>query len=94
MTTKAIHKAYKFRLKTTKVHIEQLARTAGVCCLVWNLCLEQRTLVYSSIRKFINPYNQLKEVTQLRKAYNFIEDIPSQVVQQKVRDLDIVYQDF
>ena len=94
MTTRTIHKAYKFRLKTTEAHTEQFARIAGVCRLVWNLCLEQRTLVYSSSRKFMDSSNQLPEVTQLRKAYDWIEDVPSQVLQQKVRDLDTAYRNF
>jgi putative transposase len=88
MATKTIHKAYKFRLKTNGAHAEQLARIAGVCRLVWYLYLEQRTLVYSSSRKFMNSYNQLPEVTQLRKAYGWIEDVPSQVLQQKGRSHD------
>ena len=90
MTTGTIHKTYRFRLKTTGVHAEQFARIAGVCRLVWNLCLEQRTLVYSSSRKFMDSYNQLPEVTQLRKAYDF----PSRVLRQKVRDPDTAYRNF
>ena len=51
-------------------------------------------MVYSSKRKTLNSYNQLPEVTLLRHEYDWIRDVPSQVLQQKVRDLDIAYKNF
>ena len=72
----------------------QLARIAGVCRLVWNLCLEQRKTVYASRRITLNSYRQLPDVTILRGEYDWIQEIPSQVLQQKVRDLDIAYKNF
>jgi len=94
MATKVIHKTYKFRLKPSDDQREQFARISGVCRLIWNVCLEQRELVYSSKRKTLNSYNQLPEVTLLRHAYAWIREVPSQVLQQKVRDLDIAYKNF
>ena len=72
----------------------QFARIAGVCRLVWNLCLEQRKVVYSSRRMSLNSYSQLPDVTLLRHEYDWIRDVPSQTLQQKVRDLDIAYRNF
>lgn len=94
MKTKTVHKAYKFRLKVTARQGNQLAQIAGVCRLVWNLCLEQRQTVYSSRRMSLNSYNQLPDVTLLRKDYDWISSVPSQVLQQKVRDLDVAYKNF
>jgi transposase len=91
---KIVHKAYKFRLKPSDDQKKQFAQIAGVCRLVWNLCLEQRVIVYSSSRKSLNSYNQLPEVSQLRHEYDWIRDVPSQVLQQKVRDLDVAYKNF
>ncbi len=91
---KIIHKAYRFRLKPDVEQGRQFARIAGVCRLVWNLCLEQRKVVYSSRRITLNSYSQLPDVTILRGEYDWIREIPSQVLQQKVRDLDIAYKNF
>ena len=91
---KTIHKAYRFRLKPDVEQGRQFARIAGVCRLVWNLCLEQRKVVYSSLRITLNSYSQLPDVTILRGEYDWIREIPSQVLQQKVRDLDIAYKNF
>jgi len=94
MVTKTTHKTYKFRLKPSDDQREQFARISGVCRLIWNVCLEQRELIYSSRRKTLNSYNQLPEVTLLRHDYDWIGDVPSQVLQQKVRDLDTAYKNF
>ncbi len=89
-----IHKAYKFRLKATPQQSTQFTQIVGVCRLVWNLCLEQRKAVYSSRRMSLNSYNQLPDVTLLRHDYEWIKSVPSQVLQQKVRDLDAGYRNF
>ena len=94
MKLKTIHKTYRFRLKPSDAQKRQFAQVAGVCRLVWNLCLEQRVTIYSSRRKSLNSYNQLSEVTQLRHEYDWIGAVPSQVLQQKVRDLDVAYKNF
>lgn len=89
-----IHKAYRFRLKITDEHRRQFAQIAGVCRMAWNLCLQQRQSVYNSRRKSLNAYSQLPEVTRLRKEYDWIGAVPSQVLQQKFRDLDTAYKNF
>ena len=91
---KTIHKAYRFRLRVDVEQGRQFARIAGVCRLLWNLCLEQRKTVYTSRRITLNSYRQLPDVTILRGEYDWIREIPSQVLQQKVRDLDIAYRNF
>ena len=94
MQTTTVHKAYKFRLKATPEQAGQFSQIAGVCRLVWNLCLEQRKTVFSSSRKSTTSVAQMREVTCLRKDYEWIESVPAQVLQQKVRDLDSAYKNF
>src|SRR5664280_999019 len=92
---KTIHKAYKFRLKMTTEQSSQFAQIAGVCRLAWNLCLAQRIQAYDSQqRESLNSYKQNPEITQLRKEYDWIKDIPSQVLQQANRNLDQAYTNF
>ena len=88
---KLIHKAYKFQLKTTPKQEEQCSQIAGVCRLTWNLCLGQRMLEYSSHKRSLNSYKQNPEITLLRKEYDWIKDVPSQVLQQTARNLDQAY---
>lgn len=94
MESRNIRKTYKFRLKPSEAQAKQLTQIAGVCRLVWNLCLRQRTAAYSSRKKTLNSYAQIPEVTQLRQECDWIREVPSQVLQQKVRDLDVAYRNF
>jgi len=91
---RTIRKAYKYRLKPSAEQCVQFVQIAGVCRLIWNLCLKQREQAYSSCRKSLNSYSQLPEVTLLRAEYDWIRAVPSQVLQQKVRDLDAAYRNF
>jgi IS605 OrfB family transposase len=91
---KTIHKAYKFRLKPTHAQEEQCSRIAGVCRLTWSLCLTQRVLEYSSHKRSLNSYKQNPEITQLRHEYDWIKEVPSQVLQQANRNLDQAYTNF
>jgi putative transposase len=42
----------------------------------------------------LSSYKQFPEVTQLRQLYDWIKIVPSQVLQQKIRDLDVAYKNF
>ena len=61
---------------------------SGICAL------NSAKSVYSSRRITLNSYSQLPDVTILRGEYDWIREIPSQVLQQKVRDLDVAYRNF
>ena len=89
-----IHKAYKFRLKVTPEQAGQFSRIAGACRVVWNVCLRQRVDAYANLRKSLYSSSQIPEVTLLRGEYDWLESAPSQVLQQKVRDLDAAYKNF
>jgi len=87
-------KAYKFRLKATPEQAGQLSQIAGACRVVWNVCLRQRVDAYANLRKSLYSSSQIPEVTLLRGEYDWLESAPSQVLQQKVRDLDAAYKNF
>lgn len=87
-------KAYKFRLKPKPRHEQLFAQYAGACRVVWNLCLEQRQEVYSARRKTVWYNTQAKEITALRAEYDWLGAVPSQMLQQTVRDLDRAYVNF
>ena len=91
---KLIHKAYRFRLKVTPEQEALMAQYVGVCRLIWNLCLEQRMLIYNSSKKSTWGDQQDVEITQLRKEYDFIRQAPSQVLQSVTDNLDKAYKGF
>jgi len=90
-----IRKAYVFRLKTNDETESKLSRFCGSSRFVWNKALAmnlerlekgQGILWYNELAFWITLWKQSDE-------YGFLEECPSQVLQQKLRDLDRAFRD-
>jgi len=90
-----IQKAYKVRLKTN-VEIEtKLSQFCGSARFLWNKSLAMNLERLAS-RQQILWYNELAYWLTLWKRseeYSFLKDCPSQVLQQKLRDLERAFKD-
>ena len=90
-----IRKAYKVRLKTN-VEIEtKLSQFCGSARFLWNKSLAMNLERLAS-RQPILWYNELAYWLTLWKRseeYSFLKDCPSQVLQQKLRDLERAFRD-
>ncbi len=84
-----IRKAYKFKLR---FHDESealpLYRFAGCCRFIWN-----RALAFQKERldagKHVLPYEELTgKLVLWKKQYPFLREVPSQALQQRLKDLD------
>jgi putative transposase len=93
MTT--IRKAYKFRLKANMVIEQKLTRFCGSSRFLWNKCLAlnlerlekgQSILWYQELAFWLTLWKQSDE-------YGFLKECPSQVFQQKIRDLERAFKD-
>lgn len=90
-----VRKAYKFRLKTNDGIEQQLRNFAGCCRFVWNKAWginRQRLLNKQSILR----YQELNFWTTLWKKteeYGFLKTCHSQLLQQKLKDLDKTFMD-
>lgn len=86
------HKAFRFRLRLDADQEELALRTAGCRRLVYNLCLEQRSVW--GRRHQISAINQINELPELKRSFPFLKEVPSHCLQQAVRDLQMAYQNF
>ena len=90
-----IRKSYKVRLKTNNNIENKLDQYCGSARFVWNKCLAMN-LERLEKRQPILWYNELAFWLTLWKRseeYGFLEESPSQVLQQKLRDLDRAFRD-
>ena len=90
-----IRKAYKFRIKTNKDIECKLLRFCGSARFVWNKSLVMNLERLENKQPLIQ-YNELAFWLTLWKQsdeYAFLKECPSQVLQQKVRDLDRAFRD-
>jgi putative transposase len=92
---KTIRKAFKFRLKVSTETNQKLANYAGGCRFVWNKALALN-LDRLNKKQPIFWYEELNFWATLWKKsdeYGFLKDLPSQVLQQKLKDLDKAFRD-
>lgn len=90
-----VRKAYKFRIKTTKEIEGKLIRFCGSARFLWNKSLAMN-LDRLENKQALCWYNELAFWLTLWKRsdeYAFLRDCPSQVMQQKLRDLDRAFRD-
>jgi len=90
-----IRKAYKVRLKTNTEIETKLSRFCGSVRFLWNKSLAMN-LERLANRQPILWYNELAYWLTLWKQsveYSFLKECPSQVLQQKLRDLDRAFRD-
>lgn len=88
-------KAYKFRLKTTKEVEKRFRDFSGCCRFLWNkaqvlnqerLKNKQRILRYQELNFWMGLWKQSED-------YGFLKQCYSQLLQQKLKDLDKAYTD-
>ncbi|MEN8227586.1 MAG: transposase [Bacteroidota bacterium] len=90
-----MRKAYKVRLKTNQDIEAMLTRSCGSARFVWNKCLamnlerlenKQKILWYQEMAFWLTLWKQSDE-------YSFLKECPSQVLQQKLKDLERAFKD-
>ena len=90
-----IRKAYKYRLKTNSDIEEKLSRYCGSARFLWNKSLAMN-LERLEHKQGILWYNELAywlTVWKRSEEYGFLKECPSQVLQQKLKDLERAFRD-
>lgn len=88
-------KAFRYRIYPTAEQEALFRQTVGACRFVYNLCLEQRILErHRSNPRRLTAYDQIKELTELKKEAPWLRDVPHHPVCQAVADLDRAFKNF
>lgn len=87
-------RAYKFRLYPTPTQVHKLEQTLGLCCDLYNACLEQRRTAYRQNRVSVNVAMQMRELPDLKRDLPEIANVYSQVLQNVLWRVDEAYQHF
>lgn len=93
-----LNRGYRYRLYATDGQQELFGQFAGVCRLVYNICLEQRRDWWRNYRNAtgfnISFASQCRELTELRAEFDWIAAVSIIPQQQALRDLEKAYQNF
>jgi putative transposase len=85
---------YKFRIYPNKETISLLKEWFGCSRYVWNWGLEKKTKYYKETEKSLS-YPQLsKELTFLKKEQSWLKKVPSQALQQVLKQLETAFAKF
>jgi putative transposase len=86
---------YRYRIYPDAQQARLFRRTVGCCRLVYNLCLEQRSMAYAmASRHGLSSFDQIKELPGLKAELPFLKDVPNHCLQQTVVDLDRAFRNF
>lgn len=93
-----MHRGFSYRLHPTAAQAERLGQWLGTSRFLWNLCLEQRRDFWRQHRQQtgrpINWVSQSREVTELRREYDWIADLPSDAVAYQLKALESAFAQF
>lgn len=89
-------KAYKFRLKTKSKQARTLLRFAGSCRYVYNQAFNLQKKLYAQSEKQLSYAGLCGVLSAWKKEKEkaWLNDMPSQSLQQSLKDLDRAYQNF
>lgn len=85
---------YKFRLYPTKEQVTKLWQHSILLTRLYNICLEQRIVVYRQHKKPVTRYDQQAELVDFKNEFPEYKEIYSQVLQQVTDRLDKTYKNF
>ena len=89
-----IFKAYKFRIYPNIEQKIMIDKTFGCTRFVFNKFLFERKEKYEENKIKLNVYEQLKELTDLKKENNWLKEVDSCALQKCVFNLDDAFKNF
>jgi putative transposase len=66
----------------------------GICRMIYNLAKETKEYAYVSQKINLSCYDLQKQITDLKKEFLFISNVPSQTLQDVIERLDKAYKSF
>ena len=88
------YKAYKLRIYPTDLQRELIEKTFGCTRYVYNNFLAERKNKYEESKTKVHVYEQLKELTNLKREKEWLREIDSCALQASVYNLDNAFQGF
>ena len=76
-----------FRIYPNKEQQQLLVQWIGQARFVWNKMLEKNIKSYEENKEFIFAYDMIKSLPDLKSEFDWLNQCPSQVLQQKCQDL-------
>ncbi len=91
-----VRQAYKYELKTNGAESRAMRRFAGACRFVFNQALALQNAQYAAGEKKLSYADLCAHLAQSKDAgsTNWLREMPSQALQQSLKDLERAYRNF
>lgn len=87
-------RGYKYRLCPTESQKILIDKHINACRFVYNLALETKSYAYSTHRVNISAFELMRQVTELKRDYEWLNEVDSQALQQSIHNLDTAFSSF
>ena len=87
-------KSYKYRIYPNKKQQELIRKTFGCARYVYNYYLDKRKKLYEAGKTTYTYVKCAKDLTQLKKEFEWLKEVDSVGLQTSLRDLDVAYKNF
>ena len=87
-------RAIKYELKPTSSQKNAIKRACGCCRLVYNTMLDRKISAYKDRGETVSEAELMRQLTELKSEKEFLKEVPSQSLQQAIRNLDSAYSNF
>ncbi len=89
-----IYKAYKFRIYPNREQKIMIDKTFGCTRFIFNKFLSERKTKYEESKIKLSAYDELKELTDLKKENKWLKEVDSCALQKCVFNLDDAFKNF
>ena len=89
-----VEKAYKYRIYPNKKQQELIRKTFGCTRYVYNYYLDKRKKLYETDKTTYTYVKCAKDLTQLKKEFEWLKEVDSVGLQTSLKDLDVAYKNF
>ena len=87
-------RAIKYELNPTNTQKDAIKQTCGCCRLVYNTMLDRKISAYKENGTTISAVELINQLPKLKSEKEFLKEVPSQALQQAIRNLDTAYTNF
>lgn len=87
-------RTYAYKLKPTAAQKKRIDEWVGVCRYVYNMSLEIRIASRKSLVKMPTAYDLMRQLKGIRSAYDWVQDVPVQCLEDAIKRLDMAYKRF
>lgn len=87
-------RAFKYELNPTAKQKVLIKQTCGCCRKVYNTMLDRKITAYKNDKSSISSIELINQIVPLKEGFTYLKEVPSQALQQAVRNMDAAYQNF